>query len=194
MEDARTTAVVLGGCSDHPSGIGGCSDWPLHPCTDAVINPWVLKQRTDVYISTTRKASSSGYDTKITTVWDSPIEGGFFFHRLTQIFSLMLLHTAPQTHLKQGIKANKITVVIAQLHSNPVNDMSGLNQLSASILLVNAKQDKSLHRTTQLPVPTCTYDYTCLGKHVSKIIQHCMNLPRGTNTTPNPEFPLGFLS
>lgn len=141
LEDTWITPVVLGGCSDHPSGTGGCSDWPLRPCTAAVINPWV-------HISPIWKASSSGYYTKVTTVWDSPIKGGFFFHRLTQIFFLMPPHTAPESHLKQGIKINKITVGIAQLHSNPVNDMSGLNQLSSSISRVNAKLDKSLRRTT----------------------------------------------
>lgn len=33
---------------------------------------------------------------------------------------------------------------------------------------------------TWLLVPTCTYECTCLGKRVSKIMQYFTTLPRGT--------------
>lgn len=82
---------------------------------------------------------------------------------------------------KKVIKSSAITTGTARSHSNPVNnDTSGLSQLSVSISLVSAEQDKSSPIMTRLLVPTRTYGCTCLGKRVSKIMLYFTTLPRGT--------------
>lgn len=97
------------------------------------------------------------------TVWDNSTGWGIFpsqAHTREYLPLFPTPPTAPQSHLKQGIKSCKITVSIARSHSNPVNnDTSGLNQLPASISLVHVEQDKPPPRATWVLVPTDKYDW-----------------------------------
>lgn len=166
LEDTCTTPAVLegawtgchtGGCSEYPSGAGGCSDWPLHLCMPAASNPWALKHTQNRILYITWKVSSSGCNTHER---NNPMGWRIFLSgaHTKEYLPLCPPSTAPQSHFKQGMRSSKITVSIARLHSNPVNnDMSGLSQLSASISLVHAEQDQPSPRATWVLAPTDTH-------------------------------------
>lgn len=146
-----------GGCSEYPSGAGGCSDWPLHLCMPAASNPWALKHTQNRILYITWKVSSSGCNTHER---NNPMGWRIFLSgaHTKEYLPLCPPSTAPQSHFKQGMRSSKITVSIARLHSNPVNnDMSGLSQLSASISLVHAEQDQPSPRATWVLAPTDTH-------------------------------------
>lgn len=177
-----------------------CSEWLL------VTGEKVLKASPKRWTRSNQEVTSSPWDVQIQTeqdflhlqpdkslfrIWHKhnhnvgkhPGRWRIFFHRLTLVFFLMIPHPVCQRAIsnKKVIKSSAITTGTARSRSNPVNnDMSGLSQLSVSISLVSAEQDKSSPIMTRLLVPTRTYGCTCLGKRVSKIMPYFTTLPRGT--------------
>lgn len=167
LEDAWTTPAVLEGAWTGSVTLEDAQSTPVE-LEDAQIGPSICAcllqathelsntHRIGFYISPEKSLPQGVTPTNVTTPWGE----GFSFQGLTQrnIFPYAPPSTAPQSHFKQGMRSSKITVSIARLHSNPVNnDMSGLSQLSASISLVHAEQDQPSPRATWVLAPTDTH-------------------------------------